>query len=186
MNASLVAERYAKALFQLALEQKAEEEVYRDSLLIARACAESRELRLLFSSPVINSGKKAEIVTALFRERVHRVTLNYLLIMVRKKREAFVPAIAREVGELYKAYHNILTVKFRSPLLPDETIRQQVSAIMEKYTQSKIELQAETDEELIGGFVLNWDDKQYDASIRHEIEKLRTAIAKVNLYKKGF
>ena len=57
---------------------------------------------------------------------------------------------------------------------------------MKNFTQSDIDLKAEIDQSLIGGFVLNWDDKQYDASIRREIDNMRNAMAKVNLYKKGF
>jgi F0F1-type ATP synthase delta subunit len=57
---------------------------------------------------------------------------------------------------------------------------------MKKYSGANIDLQSDIDESLIGGFVLRWQDKQYDASIRREIENMRSAIAKVNLYKKEF
>jgi F-type H+-transporting ATPase subunit delta len=186
MNISLVAERYAKALFELALEKGAMEEVYHDSLLISKACEDSRELRLLLKSPIINSGKKLTILQEIFGKDIHTLTLTYLLIMVRKNRESFIPAIANKLVELYQAYRNILTVHFKSPVLPDEETRKQVRSLMEKYTRADIDLKAEIDESLIGGFVLNWQDKQFDASIRREIDDMRIAIAKINLYKKGF
>ncbi len=186
MSVSLVAERYAKALFELALEKSVVEEVYKDSLLISKACEESKELRLLLKSPIVNSGKKLAILQDIFGGNIHPLTLTYLLIMVRKNRESFIPAIATQLVELYQVYRNILTVHFKSPVLPDEDIRKQVMELMEKYTHSEIDLKAEIDESLIGGFVLNWQDKQYDASIRREIEEMRIAITKINLYKKEF
>ncbi|MEI7725690.1 MAG: ATP synthase F1 subunit delta [Bacteroidota bacterium] len=186
MNVSLVAERYAKALFELALEKSAVEEVYQDSLLIAKTCETSRELRLLLKSPIINSGKKLTILQDIFEKSINIISLTYMLIMVRKNREAFIPAIADKFIELYQTYKNILTVHFKSPVLPDEATRKQVIALMEKYTQANINLTAEVDDSLIGGFILNWKDKQYDASIRREIDDMRIAIAKINLYKKGF
>jgi F-type H+-transporting ATPase subunit delta len=186
MNVSLVAERYAKALFQIALEKGAEEEVHNDSLLITKTCNESRELKLLLNSPIINSGKKLTIVKEIFDGKIHPLTMTYLLIMVRKNRESFIPAIAREIVELHQVYRNILTVHFKSPVYPDEVTRKQVIAIMEKYTHSTIELKPEIDASLVGGFILNWKDLQYDASIRREIDRMRNAIAKVNLYKKSF
>ena len=186
MNISLVAERYAKALFELALEKSVVEEVYQDSLMISKICENSKELRLLLKSPIINSGKKLIILQAIFEKDIHTLTLAYLLIMVRKNRESFIPAIALKFAELYKTYRNILTVHFTSPVLPDEETRKQVMSLMEKYTRAEIDLKAEIDESLIGGFVLNWQDKQFDASIRREIDDMRIAIAKVNLYKKGF
>jgi F-type H+-transporting ATPase subunit delta len=186
MNVSLVTERYAKALFELALEKGAEEEVYQDSVMIAKTCENSRDLRLLLKSPIINSGKKLTILQEIFGKEIHKITLTYLLIMVRKNREAFIPAIATQVVELYQSFRNILTVHFTSPVLPDPETRKQVLDLMKKYTRSDIDLKAEIDESLIGGFVLNWQDKQYDASIRREIDDMRNAIAKINLYKKGF
>jgi len=186
MNVSLVAERYAKALFELALEKGAEEEVYQDSLLITKTCEESKELRLLLNSPITNSGKKLTIINEIFKQNIHQITLTYLLIMVRKKRESFIPAIASQLVELYQAYRNILTVHFKSPVLPDPETKKMVLALMEKFTEADVDLKAEIDESLIGGFILNWKDLQYDASIRREIDNLRIAIAKINLYKKGF
>jgi F-type H+-transporting ATPase subunit delta len=186
MNISLVAERYAKALFELALEKGLVEEVYQDSLLISRTCDGSRELRMLLKSPIINSGKKLTILNEIFADSINKLTLTYLLIMVRKNRESFIPAIAVHLVELWQAYKNILTVHFKSPVLPDEATRKQVLTLMENYTHSDVDLKTEIDQSIIGGFVLNWQDKQYDASIRREIDDLRSAIAKINLYKKGF
>ena len=185
MNVSLVSERYAKALFELALEKSAVEEVYQDSLLIIKTCEESIELRLLLKSPIITTGKKLTILQGIFEKNIHSLTLTYLLIMVRKKREAFIPAIANKMTELFQTYRNILTVHFKSPVLPDEATRKEVLNLMENFTQADIDLKAEVDEALIGGFVLTWQDKQYDASIRREIDNMRIAIAKVNLYKRG-
>jgi F-type H+-transporting ATPase subunit delta len=186
MNVSLVSERYARALFELAVEKDLVETVYTDNKAIEKIARESRELRLLLSSPIVNSGKKLAIIREIFSGQVSELTLNYLLIMVRKKREGFIPDIAREVTELYKSYKNILTVQFRSPVEPGPEVRNKVLEIMKQYTQSGIELETGIDESLLGGFILSWDDKQYDASIRRELENLRNAIAKVNLYKKGF
>jgi F-type H+-transporting ATPase subunit delta len=184
MNVSLVSERYAAALFQLSVEKGVVEEIYQDSLLIIKTCEDSRDLRLLLKSPIINSGKKRIIIRDIFEKNVNRLSLEYMLVMVRKNRESFLQVVASQFVELYQQYKNILTVHFKSPVLPEAQVKLQVVELMKKYTHADIDLKAEIDESLIGGFVLRWNDKQYDASIRREIENMRTAIAKVNLYKK--
>jgi F-type H+-transporting ATPase subunit delta len=186
MNISLVAERYAAALFELATEKNAVEAVCADSKLISQTCENSRDLRLFLKSPIINSGKKRAVLKDIFEKDIHQITMTYMLIMVRKKRESLIPEIALQIIELYLQYKNIMTVHFKSPVLPDPDVRKKVLDLMKKYTKSDIDLKAEIDESLIGGFILSWKDKQYDASIRREIEEMRNAIAKVNLYKKGF
>ena len=184
MNVSLVAERYATALFDLALEQKAVEEVYQDSLLVSKTCEESKDLRLLLDSPIVNSGKKLAILLEIFEKKVNPITMTYMRIMVTKNREKFIPFIALKMVDLYNAFKNILIVHFKSPVLPDQVTKQQVIDLMQHYTKSDIELRPEIDASLIGGFILSWNDKQYDASIRREIEDMRSAITRVNLYKK--
>jgi F-type H+-transporting ATPase subunit delta len=186
MNISLVAERYAAALFELATEKNLVDEVSEDSRLISQTCENSRDLRLFLKSPIINTGKKRAVLHDIFEKNVHQITLTYLLIMARKNREALIPEIASQVIELYQSYKNILTVHFKSPVLPDQGTRKKVLELMKNYTKSDIDLKAEIDESLIGGFVLSWQDKQYDASIRREIEEMRNTIAKVNLFKKRF
>lgn len=186
MNTSLVSERYAAALFELALEKNLVEEIHSDSKLILQTCENSSELRLLLKSPIINTGKKLAIVKGIFEKNVDSVTLNYLVIMVRKHREGFLQSVATEFINIYSQYKNILTVHFRSPVPPDENTRKRVIDLMKQFSSADIDLHSETDESLIGGFILRWKDQQYDASIRREIENMRNAIAKINLYKKEF
>jgi F0F1-type ATP synthase delta subunit len=57
---------------------------------------------------------------------------------------------------------------------------------MSTHAKGKVDLVEEIKEELIGGFVLQWKDMQYDASILNEINKMRKSMAMINLYKKGF
>ena len=119
MNISLVAERYAAALFELATEKNKVNEIYADSKLISQTCENSRDLRLFLQSPIINSGKKKAILQDIFGKEVDAITLSYMLIMVRKNRESLIPEIALQIIQLYLNYKNILTVHFKSPVLPD-------------------------------------------------------------------
>jgi len=186
MNTTLVAQRYAHALFQLALEMGAVEEVYQDSKLISKTCEESRDLRLLLKSPIVHGEKKLSIITAIFSAALNPITFTYLKIMVRKRRESYIREIAAQFVEVYKEYKNILTVHFASPIKPGDENRGLVLELMKRFTTANVELIEEVNAELIGGFVLSWSDKQYDASISREIQEMRRAMAKVNLYKKEF
>ena len=58
MKQSRVTIRYAKALFQLVIEQDTLEQSYRDMVLLHAVCAESKELSLLLKSPIIKTDKK--------------------------------------------------------------------------------------------------------------------------------
>jgi len=186
MNVSLVAERYANALFQLAVEKNDIEQVLKDAHMAEEICSASRDLQLFLKSPVIHSDKKNLVIREIFGKELGKLTLTFMLILVRKRREQYIPEIAREVIVKINEYKNILTVHFRSVTSPDEETKKMVLGVMKNYSGANIELTEEIDDSLIGGFVLNWSDKQYDASIRRQIERMKRGVARINLYKKGY
>ena len=58
-------------------------------------------------------------------------------------------------------------------------------SLLEKQTSSKIDLVEEIDEDLTGGFIFKYDNLEYDASIRKQIQQLKKDFES-NLYIKGF
>lgn len=186
MRISLVAERYAKALFELAVERKQEDAIYRDALELISVCQENKIFVLVLKSPVISEVKKENILKALFENRINELTMKFLLILLRKNRELFIPEIAQNLITIYKEHKKILPVVLTTAIPVTEAIRNRVTAIMKDYTEWQIELIPKIDPEIIGGFILNWGDMQYDASIYYQIERLRRGTASINLYKKGF
>ena len=186
MNVSHIAVTYAKALFEVALEQDSLEEAIRDMRLIHELCHTNRDFTLMIKSPVITSEKKIKIIRAIFDKKLSSLTMSYLTIILRKNREAIIPDIAEDFIELYKDYKGILTTYLKTTSPISEDVREKIVAILKKQTGKEIELIEETNEEMIGGFILRWKDQQYDASILNQINKLKKEVAAINLYVKGF
>ncbi|MFH1937156.1 MAG: ATP synthase F1 subunit delta [Bacteroidota bacterium] len=186
MRISLVSERYAKALFELALERQQVEAVYSDAQELVSVCQENKLFVFVLKSPVISQEKKEKILKDLFENRFNEMTMKFMLILVRKGREVFIPEIARNLITLYKEFKEILPVYLTTAIPATEAIWNRVATIMKDFTKWQIELVQEIDPEIIGGFILNWGDLQYDASIYFQIERMRRDSASINLYKKGF
>jgi F-type H+-transporting ATPase subunit delta len=184
MKVTQVSIRYARSLFELALEQKELEEVYLDIRLMQKVCAENRSFRLMLQSPIVQTDKKARIIREVFGKSVRPLTLNFILLLARKRRESFIPPIADSFIEQYQDYRKILPVSVKTPGPLSEETRAQAMSVMSKFTGAQIEFTEETDPDLIGGFILTWKDLQYDATLSHQIEKLRRGVGKQNLYVK--
>lgn len=182
MQYSLIAQRYAKSVFDLALELKTEEAVKTDMELVLSVCHSNKDFILLLTSPVVRTDKKQKILDALFKEKVCELTMRFLNIITRKKREKYIGNIAEEYIQLYKKFKNIITVRFESAQPINDAIRQKVIKLMEDQTKGTIELIEEVKKELIGGFVLNYDGNKYDASIACQLQKLKKSAAETNLY----
>lgn len=185
MKETKIASRYAKALFDFALEQKVTEQVKNDMDLIVSVCSNNKDFRLMLTSPLIYSEKKEAIIAEIFGKHIQEMTLQFLFIITRKRREAFIEGIARQFIELYKEYKNITTAELVTARELGSELRDKVIAELKNQTKGEIELIEKIKEELIGGFVLSYKDYQYDASIKKQIKKLRREFD-TNLYIRGF
>jgi F-type H+-transporting ATPase subunit delta len=186
MSVSHIAVPYAKAILNLSLEQNALEATLADMKLIASLCHSNREFKMMLKSPVVKSDKKRIIVKHVFENALSKLTLSFLYIIIRKKREYYIPEIADQFLELYKDHMGILTTIMKTAAPVSADTKQKMVDLMKKYTTKEIDLVEEINEELIGGFVLQWDDKQYDASILTQINKMKRGVADINLYHKAY
>ncbi|MCB0639602.1 MAG: ATP synthase F1 subunit delta [Lewinella sp.] len=174
MSVKRIAGRYAKSLLELAQEQHKLERVTEDVQSFQQAMG-NRDLYLLFKSPIVNASKKTAIVNQLFQGKYDELTLAFLRILITKGREGYLPEIAAEYMDQYKHLMHITTVKVTTaqPISPAslESLRKQLQT--SKATDEKVEIVTAVDPELIGGFVLEFDDNIYDASIAYKLDKLR-------------
>jgi len=183
---SHIAIPYAHALFDLSIEKDVLESVRNDMQALSSLCNSNRDFLLMLKSPILKTGKKQKIITAVFSGSLSAVSMAFFRIIIAKRRESLLPDIALAFIGLYKDYKGILTTIVKTPAPLTDSVRKQILEIMKSQTGGTVDLLEEIKEDLIGGFVLQWKDMQYDASILNQIQKMKREMANVNLYKKGF
>lgn len=183
---SNIAVPYAKALFDFALERDAMESVHQDMQALTSLCKSNRDFLLMLKSPILKTEKKQKILKAIFRDSISEITRGFLKIIITKKRESLLPDMALAFVEFYKDYKGILTTYVKTAVPLTEEIRKKILEVMNTQATGNIDLVEEVKDELIGGFVLQWKDMQYDASILNQVNKMRKEMAMINLYKKRF
>ncbi|MCF8331404.1 MAG: ATP synthase F1 subunit delta [Bacteroidales bacterium] len=185
MNISKVGKRYAKALFSFALEQDNTEEVMKDIDLVNNTIKQSRELQLLLKNPLMNSKRKKMVIRALFEKYVGDTVLTYLMIILQKNRETFIPEIAEQFVVYLKQYKNIKTAYLSTAQSVNDNVRKIVIESLQEQIKAEIELVENINEDLIGGLVLRVDDNEIDMSIKKRINELEKEF-KVNVYEGKF
>lgn len=186
MSVERIASRYAKSLLDLAVERNELEVIHGDIQGFDKA-TDNRDLYLLLKSPIINPDKKKQILKSIFEGKVSEMVMSFINIVVNKGREALLPEIADEFLKQYKQYNHISTIKVTSaaPLTEAslEGIKKKFLASDE--TDDKIEIETAVDPSLIGGFVVEFEDKLYDASVSHKLDMLKKEFLK-NEHVKSF
>ncbi len=179
MSVIRIASRYAKSLIELAQERGQLEEVLADIKSFQKA-TENRDLYLLLKSPIINVTKKQQVFDALFEGKLTELTLAFFKIVLRKSREKYLPEVANEFISQYKKMKHISSVTLvTATALGAETVSKiKQKLVASEATDDHVELLTEVDPDLLGGFVLQFGDRLYDASVAHKLEKLKKEFAK--------
>lgn len=186
MSVTRIATRYAKSLIDLALEQGKLPQVSADVNTLA-AAAKNRDLLLMLKSPIISADKKNAVLSAIFGKHMDSLTMAYMTLLVNKGREGYLAEIANEFIAQYKALQKITTVKVISAApLSDAVINDLKARLLASgITNPNLDIETSVDPELIGGFVLEFDNKRYDASVASKLADLNAEFTK-NLYIKEF
>jgi len=185
MSDYLLSKRYAHALFDLAVEFKKTEEAKKDMEFIRQTLHESRDLKAFLKSPLIKPDKKVKAVNAIFKDQVDLLTIRFLALVIKQRREALLENIAIEFIEIYKEYNNIITIEMTTAAEISKETREMILKVLGELRNANIELIEKTDSSLIGGFVLRMGDKQYDSSLRASLKKLKKEFEE-NLYERKF
>lgn len=182
MGQSKVAYRYAKALFDLALETGKVDEVHADLNTIQQA--NQNELKSILGSPVIGSEKKTAIFEAVFAQHVQPITISFFKLIFHKGRSVAIKDIIEAYFDKYRIHKGIKVVEMTTAVAVSDQVRQ---SIVKELQQNKmlsgksIELKEKVDASILGGLVLQVDDKLFDASIKHDLQFIKKQFIK-NMY----
>jgi F-type H+-transporting ATPase subunit delta len=182
MSVQRIASRYAKSLLDLAVEQGKLETLAKD-IEVFRSLAANRDFYLLLKSPIIKGDKKMQILKAVFEGKLDPMMMAFLDILVRKGREGYLPEIAGAFTEQYKRLKKISNVKLTTAApLSEEALAQILKKLRDSgATDEQVELTIVVDPSLIGGFIIELEDKLYDTSVSNKLENLKREF-RDNLY----
>jgi F-type H+-transporting ATPase subunit delta len=177
MKVTKSAARYAKALLELAIENKKIDQTLADMQALIRANAETRDFQLFLENPIINSEKKNSILNEIF-DQFDALTTSFVALIVKNKREGALVQIAESFQLQVKEFLGIVPVTIISAQSLDASTRGTILSKLEKSIQGKIELDEKIDASLIGGFIVKMGDTQVDASVSNKLRNLKTSLTR--------
>jgi len=178
MTHSRAARRYAAALMGAAEEIKVADAVTQDLLMVGATLRDSRELRLLVSSPIVPASKKAGAFKALFASRVSPQTMVFINLLIAKQREGILAETIEEYMKLRDIQMGVVNISVASAV---DLTRKQEDALrgqLERLTGKKVRLHVALTPEIKGGLVVRVGDTVLDASIKRQLEILGERFAR--------
>lgn len=176
MNYSKIGIRYAKALLQVAIEENLLEKVKNDMQFINEVIATIPEFNNIFNSPIVKPSEKQKIFENTFSKQLSPLTINFIKMLIQHRRENRLNDVIRNFFDQYKLHKGIITASLITPISIDEKIKNKISQLLQTKYNKTIELSSTVDASIIGGFVLQIEDMQYDASVQTRLKKIRNEL----------
>jgi F-type H+-transporting ATPase subunit delta len=168
---STIARPYAKALFELALEQK-NLDAWSEVLARAAAVVRDQRVRALLTSPHVTPDQLAELVTSIVGGKIDDDGRNFIHVLAQNRRLGFLPEIAAIYERLKAEEENTVDVTVTSAIALDAALQGKFAAALKQRLQRDVRLQCETDPNLLGGAIVRADDLVIDGSLRGRLERL--------------
>jgi len=181
MQISKASRRYASALLQISVEQDSLENVLNDVKIINNTLENSRDLVLMFKSPIIKSDVKSVIVDKVFGDQLDQITSRFLHLLIKKHREDLADEIFSAFIEAYNEYAGILNIKIHTARKLSEKRYKEIEDIFAKRTGKTIQSDVEVDQELKGGIAVRVHDTVIDGTVKHKLDQLEQLFASTNV-----
>ena len=180
-----IARPYAKAVFQLAREQK---QLPAWSMILQRAATVVQDARVapLLGSPHATPDQLAELVAGIAGDGAAKagagaslatLAQNFFATLATYRRLAFLPEIAAHFEQLRADAERTLDVTVTSAIALNEAQREQFTRALRKRLDREVRLHCELDPTLIGGAVVRADDLVIDGSVRASLTQLAAVAA---------
>ena len=175
---SMAAERYAKALLDLAISGGAVEGYQDDLEAVLRIYEAENGLRAFLLGPQNDPAAKKGVLTVLFGEMVPQNILHFLLLLLDKGRLESLPDIFSAYTRMADEYRNILSISVTSALPLEKAQIDGIGKMFQAvYHASSVKIAVKTDESLIGGVKVAVGDQVYDGTVKGKLSKMQSALA---------
>ena len=175
MSLRTSANRYAKALFDVALQEKADlDQVDRDLRAVIEMMQASPDLAAASNHASVTHAARRSLMEAVSKAMTLTTPVtNLLMLLAESGKLHYLPDLAASYRERLLGHHNIVRAEVTSaaPLSPEKT--KALAESLSKVTGKKVELSTSVDPDLLGGVVARIGSTVYDGSVRTQLQQLR-------------
>lgn len=175
MKGRVVAKRYARALFELALEAGVLQRVESEMQELKRAAKEIPALIKGLSDERVNSNRRVAAAADIARVcGFSTETTNFMRLLVEKGRMELLELVAGDFE--MRALNNARLTKAKAAVAEEGAaveVKERIEKIISAALGTAAECSVTVDEELLGGFSLAVGDARYDASLKGKLERMK-------------
>ncbi len=172
--------RYARALFELALETDQLEQVESDLSLFDEMMSESEDLTRLVRSPVFSAEEQERALVAVLKKAGFTdVTQNFFRLVSKNRRLFAVRNIISDFDALLSNHRGEVTAKVATASKLDDEQLSVLEDVLKTAIGQDVRVEAEVDPALLGGLVVKVGSRMIDNSLRTKLDSLKNVMKEV-------
>ncbi len=173
-----VAGRYARALFELALDAKSVDAVKADIEKFAAMMAESADLNRLVRSPVFGAEERSRALAAvLAKAEIGGLASNFLMFVTANRRLFSIGEMIRDFRKLVARWKGEVTAEVTAAeKLSDAHLEAIKSALKSITGEKSVDLHVKIDPAIIGGLTVKLGSRMVDTSLRTKLNAIKHAM----------
>ncbi len=172
-----LAGRYAGALFDLALERHAVDEVTGDLAALQEMIEQSTDLRRLIESPLFTSDEQGKAMAAIVaRAELSQIVANFVAVIAGNRRLFALEDMIRAWRELLARHRGEVTAEVTSATALSATQQSALQQALKEAIGSTVTVNHDVDPELLGGMIVRVGSRMVDSSLRTKLHRLQLAM----------
>ena len=175
-----LARKYGTAIFEIANEDNKLEEYGRELADVSQALFAQAELKDFLTNPQIQPEDKKQVLLRLLKDQVSPMMMNFLLLLVDKRRIVLLEAINDCYQELSNKAQGIIVADVTTAYELKAELRSPLSSKLESVTGKKVQLRTHQDQSIIGGVVVKIGDTRIDGSVIGRLQALKAELMASN------
>lgn len=177
--AELVSKTYSEAIFDVAIEEGRLDDIQREFELIAKTLIEYPAFYEIICTPKIGNSEKKTVILETFENHVSQTLLNFLKIIIDKKRGTDILDIIKDFDRRVDDHKNIVKAKVESVIPLTEEQLETLKGNLNKLTGKEVILSNQINPELLGGISIQMGDRVIDGSVKFKLEGMLEGLTQI-------
>lgn len=166
------AKEYARALYELAEEEKAEKAMLDELGAVYGILRENPEYCRLLDAPNIAADERLELVSEAFSGKIGDLILNFMKLLVEKRIMHQFEKCFKAYRKLYNTANNTENVTIITAVALNEEQRVRLVSKLESITGKKLLPEYSVDKACLGGVIVRFESSQIDGSVKRKLDML--------------
>ena len=168
-----VSTRYALSLLDSAIQKNQLDAVSNDIEFISSVLKQNSNLVRMLENPVVKTEMKSSILEEIFKNKINSETMEFILFVVKKKREEILSSILEKYKELRDLKLGFVNVNVLVASEFSDSQRNELQNKLQNVLKKKVRMSYKVDEKILGGFIVQAGDTIFNASIKHQLDLLK-------------